>query len=200
MCLNSSLQSWISALDVCYHTLCNPDSVAFKPIASLSSSNFPALWPAPSVISSHPDAVNPFLSISLLNLFSPQDAFWSFSVWFVLAASSGSRHSHLMAGCLQAQHCCLSSSGAWTPDANSQVLLTRTQVAEKLEDWLTTGGCRRIQCMCTCSENLIHLLTHLNGSIQDKWLIYSKGAIPQCRRCFFDKNFFVICTHMVILT
>lgn len=45
-CLNCSLQSWVSAVDVCYHTLCNPDNVVFKPIASQLSSNFPALWPA----------------------------------------------------------------------------------------------------------------------------------------------------------
>lgn len=136
-CLNCSLQSRVSAVDVCYHTLCNPDNVVFKPIASQLSSNFPALWPAGAechfLAPRRRKSLFSPLSISLLNLFPPQDAFWSFSVWFVLAAGSGSRHCHLMAGCLRASTLLFLFLWSVKPRrTNSQVLLTRTQAAEKL--------------------------------------------------------------------
>lgn len=183
-CLKSTLKTWIRKLDLWYHTLCNPDNVAFKPTATLSSHLIflpSGQWQ--SVIFSHPDAVNSFLSISLLNLFSPQDAFWSFSVWFVLAASSGSRHSHLMAGCLRSTVLfpflwSVNPRRILSSPSNSHTSRWKTlNIGSPREMPRETGACP------PAVSKSRHLRMHLNWRIHSKLLIYSKCNISPCRQC-----------------
>lgn len=82
-------------VNLTYHTQppVGPIMLSLALFGSLSSSVFSGLWPVLSVIFPllqapvAPATKNPVLTLSLHCTSSPPDAFWSFSVWFVLAAA-----------------------------------------------------------------------------------------------------------------